>query len=179
MVSIHFEGEVACSAELLLDEEVRISRCGQRLVNILNLYHRREQAVGLRKKLAILIGFSILIDELREAQVQLCSPRACNRVEHVLEKRVWDTIYQDPLHTVLDVLCCSEAPRRYLQATKMQMSMVKYEIDLVLLKDIYRGLNLLHFGIIIWHRLVAHERILDALAISTSIWGCTAVDGRA
>ena len=179
MVGIHFEGEIACSAELLLDDELRISRCSQRLVNILNLYHRREQAVGLRKKLAILIGFSILIDELRKARVQLCSPRACNRVEHGLEKRVWDTIDQDPLHTVLDALCCSEAPRRYLQATKMQMSMVEYEIDLVLLKDIYRGLNLLHFGIVIWHRLVARERTLNTLAISTSIWGCTAVDGRA
>lgn len=81
----------------------------------------------MRKKLAILIGFSILVDELRKARVQLCSPRACNRIEHVLEKRVRDTIDQDPLqtlHTILDALCCSEAPRRYLQATKMQMMSV-------------------------------------------------------
>ena len=84
MVDIHLEGKVACSAELLLDEETRTSRYGQRLVNILNLYHRREQAAILRKILAI--------DELLEARVQLCSPRVRNRIEHVLEKRVGDAV---------------------------------------------------------------------------------------
>jgi hypothetical protein len=61
----------------------------------------------------------------------------------------------------------------------MLMGVVEYEIDLVLLKDVYRGLNLLHFGIVIWHRLVAHERILNALTISTSMRGYTHVDGGA
>lgn len=119
------------------------------LVKILDLEDRRKESEFLLEELSFF--------ELHEGATKLSSPLRWNIIAHVHQQRAWHAVDEDPLDAAcLKIILIScllafpfpgvavQAARRNDQRYQCRTVLIKHEVDVVVLKDVNTGLELLN-----------------------------------